>query len=151
MPIAIIARHREKMDSSKGTLLRQGDLPSIKRQGGASTVQMVTPACGAGAFLNGFTDIPPGAAIPLHYHNCEESVLIVAGRARIELDGRFVDAEAGDVSWLPEYVPHRFINPSATDSLRIFWTYATVDATRTLVETGVTQPILAEHTQTPKS
>lgn len=125
-------------------ILKERDRPRISRAGGASTVQMVTPESGAGAFLNGFTDIPPGAGIALHFHNCEESVLIVAGRATVEVDGETFGAEVGDVTWLPGEVPHRFVNPSETEPLRIFWTYASTGATRTLVETGETAPILAE-------
>lgn len=126
-------------------ILHEIDRPKIARPGGAATVQMVTPDCGAGAFLNGFTDIPPGGAIPLHFHDCEESVLVVSGAARVEIDGTFHEAKAGDVTWLAAGVPHRFLNPSSTEPLRIFWTYASVTATRTLVETGETGPILSEH------
>lgn len=134
-------------NAASSAILRPQDMPSINRVGGASTTQMVTPKCGATAFLNGFTAIPPKAAIPLHFHNCEESVLIVGGRARVEIDGAYFDANTGDVTWLPANVPHRFINPSETQVLRIFWTYASIAATRTLVETGAEGPILAEHTQ----
>jgi len=133
------------MTQRKSAILREADLPKISRSGGASTTQMVTPRCGANSFLNGFTDIPPGASIPLHYHNCEESVLIVNGTATVEVDGEYFTAWAGDVTWLPENLPHRFINRSETEPLRIFWTYAAVDASRTLVESGETGPILAEH------
>ena len=125
-------------------ILRQGDRPQISRAGGATTTQMVTPDCGATAFLCGFTDIPPKAAIPLHYHNCEESVLIVSGHATVEVDGHQFAATEGDVVWQPPDVPHRFLNPSASEPLRIYWTYASVEATRTLVETGQTARILAE-------
>lgn len=133
------------MAKPKSAILRETDLPTINRAGGASTTQLVTPACGAGAFLSGFTDIPPKAAIPLHYHNCEEAVLVVSGNATVEVDGEQFRASAGDVVWQSESVPHRFINPSETEPLRIYWTYASVDATRTLVATGETGPILAEH------
>lgn len=129
----------------KSAILREQERPKIRRIGGSSTTQMVTPQCGAEAFLNGFTDIPPTAAIPLHFRNCEESVLIVRGRATVEVDGETFGASVGDVTWLPRDVPHRFINPSETEILRIFWTYASISATRTLVETGETGPVLAEH------
>ena len=126
-------------------ILRSSDIQSFSRGNGIYTKQMTTPSCGANALLNGFTDIPPGAAIPLHYHNCEESVLIISGTAQVEIDGAFFTAESGDVTWLPADVPHRFINRSDTEILRIFWTYTSTAATRTLVENGQTAPILAEH------
>ncbi len=133
------------MSKPKSAILREAEFPKIARVGGASTTQLVTPNCGAGAFLSGFTDIPPGAAIPLHYHDCEEAVLVVSGDATVEVDGEQFSAHTGDVVWQPENIPHRFINASETEVLRIYWTYASVDATRTLVETGETGPILAEH------
>ena len=125
-------------------ILTEAQRPRISRGGGASTVQMVTPDAGSGAFLNGFTDIPPGGGIPLHFHNCEESVLVVSGRARVEIDGREHDAAATDVVWVPAGVPHRFSNPSATEPLRIFWTYASAAATRTLVGSGEVRRIVEE-------
>jgi hypothetical protein len=42
-------------------------------------------------------------------------------------------------------VSHRFRNQSATEPMKIFWTYASVHATRTLTESGQTSPISAEH------
>lgn len=133
-----------RMIQARSALLKEAERPIIARAGGASTTQMVTPSCGAQAFLNGFSNIPPGGGIPLHFHNCEESVLIIAGAARVEVDGDVFAAQAGDVTWLPAGVPHRFVNASDTDGLRIFWTYASIGATRTLVDTGETGRILAE-------
>ncbi len=132
------------MNEVKSAILREDEFPKIRRAGGATTTQLVTPACGAGAFLAGFTDIPPECGIPRHYHNCEESVLVAHGRAIVEVDGEQFEVSAGDVVWQKANVPHRFMNPSKTNGLRIYWTYASVDATRTLVETGETHPILAE-------
>ena len=126
-----------------GTVRKLADRPRYDRGGGAYTQQMTTPDTGAKALINGFTVIPPGGGIPLHYHNVEESVLIVDGRARVEIDGQESDAEVGDVVWVDAEVPHRFRNPSEDTPLRIFWTYASAEATRTLIETGETRPIVS--------
>lgn len=42
-------------------------------------------------------------------------------------------------------VPHRFINASDTEPMRIFWVYASIDATRTMIATGEEHSIDAEH------
>ncbi|NNU80319.1 cupin domain-containing protein [Halovulum dunhuangense] len=131
-------------NGSAGSIVREQERPRVARGGGAATVQMVTAAAGARTMINGFTDIPPGAGIPLHFHDCEESVLVVSGRALVELDGVRHEAEAGCVTFVPSGVPHRFLNPSEAEPLRIFWTYASGSATRTLVETGETRPIATE-------
>lgn len=122
-------------------LRRPADRPLIARGGGATTVQMITPDTGARDILNGFTDIPPGGGIPLHFHDCEESVLIVAGQALVEIEGTLQSAQAGDVCWIAAGLKHRFSNPSTGTALRIFWTYASAAATRTLVETGAVSRI----------
>jgi quercetin dioxygenase-like cupin family protein len=97
--------------------------------------------------LNGITIIAPGAAIALHSHNCEESVIVIEGRGVVELDGMDHAVDTFDTTWVPANVPHRFRNTSREHPLRIFWTYASADATRTLVATGETHSIGSEHTK----
>ena len=50
-----------------------------------------------------------------------------------------------DTTFIPPNVPHRFRNKSDTEPMKILWIYASVNATRTLVETGETRPVAAEH------
>ncbi|MFJ7212959.1 aldehyde dehydrogenase family protein [Amycolatopsis sp. NPDC098790] len=126
-------------------VLRPAALPSHDRGGGASTVQLVTRAVGARTFLNGTTHFDGGAGIPLHTHNCPESVVILEGSAIVEIDGVEHRLERFDTTYVDAGTPHRFRNASATEPMRILWTYASVDATRTLVETGVTTRVDAEH------
>ena len=80
----------------------------------------------------------------MHYHNCEETVLVVAGTAIVETDEGVVTATEGDVVWQAEGTPHRFVNASSDHPLRIYWTYASPNATRTLVDSGETASILTE-------
>ena len=95
--------------------------------------------------INGITTIPPCGAIPLHYHNCEESVLVLSGTGVAVVGGIELAVKTGDVTWIPANLPHQFRNGSDTDSMRIFWTYASAGATRTMAETGKTHLIDAEH------
>ena len=57
--------------------------------------------------------------------------------------------ETGDVDRTPAIVPHQFRIGSDSDDMRIFWTYASAGATRTMVEAGETHPIDAEHKALP--
>ena len=129
---------------SKGVILRPGELPAYGRGGGNRSIPLAGPQIGAG-FLNGLTIIAPGSAIPLHFHNCEESVVVLEGEAVAEIDGERHALRARDATWIPAELPHRFLNASQTEPLTILWTYARSDATRTLVQTGETKPIAAEH------
>lgn len=129
------------------SVLRPAELPAFSRGGGASTIPLVTRARGARVFLNGQTLFGGGAGIPLHVHNCPESVVILEGNAIVEIDGQEHSLTAFDTTYVDADVPHRFRNASDTEPMRILWTYASVDATRTIVETGVTSRVDAEHTR----
>jgi putative monooxygenase len=129
----------------KPAVLRPAELPATDRGGGNKTIHLVSGRVGSRQMLNGITSIAPGATIALHTHNCEESVIVIEGRAIVELDGVDHALETFDTTWVPANVPHRFKNPSSERPLRIFWTYASVDATRTLVATGETHSIGSEH------
>jgi putative monooxygenase len=118
-------------------VLRADAIPVVDRGGGARTIPLVTREVGTEGFLNGITEFDPGAGIPLHFHNCEESVMIVEGVATFEVAGQLHELKQFDTTWVPAGVPHRFLNRSNA-RMRIFWTYSSVEATRTIVETGET-------------
>lgn len=126
-------------------LLRPERLAATDRGGGIRTTPLVTARVGSRQMLNGITVLEPGAAVPLHLHNCEESVLVLSGRGCAQIDGDEHDVGPNDLTWIPAGIPHCFRNDSATVPLAIFWTYASIDATRTILATGVTTRIDREH------
>lgn len=127
-------------------VLRPEDLKTYDRGGGARTTPLVSPGIGASSFINGITEFGPGVAIPFHSHNCEESVMLLEGNAMMDMDGwDAVQLKPQDTTWIPPNVSHRFRNLSDTEPMKIFWTYASPQATRTLTETGETRPVSAEH------
>ena len=125
----------------KAAILDPRVLAAKNRGGGIRTVPLVTSRIGSTSLLNGVTTLDPGAAVPLHIHNCEESVLVVSGSGRVHIDGVETDVEPGVTTWIPTGVQHFFRNTSAAEPLSIFWTYASIDANRTIVATGVTTRI----------
>lgn len=126
-------------------VLRPDQIKSHDRGGGARTTPLVSPAVGASAFINGITEFAPGTAIPFHSHNCEESVMLLAGDAILDIDGQEHTLKPLDTTWIPPNVSHRFRNLSSTQPMKILWIYASANATRTLTETGETRPVSAEH------
>ncbi len=132
------------MTEARGVLLRPDEIEAHERGGGARTIPLVTSRCGSTSLLNGITEFAPDAAIAPHRHNCEESVMVLEGEAILELDGVQHRLGANDTTWVPPGVDHRFINASSTKKMRIFWTYASVEANRTLVATGETRSIDSE-------
>ncbi|SDM48334.1 Cupin domain protein [Cryobacterium flavum] len=119
-------------------------LPARDRGNGASTVALVTKAIGADTFLNGLTTFEPGAAIGHHSHNCIESVVVVQGEAVVNIDGVETRLSTFDTTFVPADIPHHFRNASLVNPMRILWTYGSADATRTMVDTGVTGRIDGE-------
>ncbi|GAA3812742.1 cupin domain-containing protein [Streptomyces chiangmaiensis] len=132
-------------DAFPPAVLRTAELPAYERGGGASTTPLVTTAVGAQVFLNGITLFAPGAGIPPHTHNCAESVVILDGCAVVDIDGTEHRLNRFDTTYVAAGTPHCFRNASTTETMRILWTYASVEATRTIVETGATARIDAEH------
>jgi len=122
--------------SQPSHVLRPEELPSKDRGGGAKTIPLVTAARGATSYINGITAFEPGAQIAHHTHNVAESVIIISGEAIVDIDGRRTRLRTFDTTFVPANVPHHFENASPTEEMRIFWTYGSVDATRTIVDSG---------------
>jgi putative monooxygenase len=111
--------------------------PATDRGRGVRTWPLVTRARGAEAFLSGITEFEAGAGLPLHFHNCQESVVVLEGRAvcQVESDRQQLDPYMTVI--IDAGVHHRFEN-AAEGRLRILWTYGSPRATRTIVATGET-------------
>lgn len=130
------------------TVLKPDQIKSHDRGGGARTTPLVTPALGAQSFINGITEFAPGTAIPFHSHNCEESVMLLAGDAVMDVAGQESHVlKPLDTTWIPPNVSHRFRNMSSTEPMKILWIYASPNATRTLTETGETRMVSVEHSK----
>jgi quercetin dioxygenase-like cupin family protein len=129
---------------TKPAILRPDTLPVNDRGNGARTIPLVTRGCGSTSMINGITAFDPGAKIGVHFHNCEESVMILEGEAVAEIDGQRHHLKAGYTTFIPPNVPHRFLNES-DKLMRIFWIYADINASRTMVATGIEQTIDDEH------
>jgi len=130
-------------------ILRPSEITARARGGGARTIPLVTRKTGVIGFINGITIFEPNASIPLHSHNCDESVMLLEGHAIAEIDGQRFEVEPGDTTFIPANLPHRFINRSDTEGMKILWIYGAVDATRTIIETGDTRTIDEEHQAAP--
>jgi putative monooxygenase len=144
----VAERSARLRDGRTATILRPAQITPRQRGGGARTIPMVSQQVGAKDFLNGITMFGPGAAIPEHFHNCDESVLILRGSAVAHIDGHTYPVGTGDTSFIPAGIPHYFQNASDTEELHIIWTYASIHADRTIVATGITTRIDEEHART---
>ncbi len=96
-----------------------------------TVLPLATAAAGSTTILSGLTEIAPGAALPEHYHNCEEVTVVLAGEAIAHFGCVRRRLRRHDVIVFPAGVAHRIENSSARRALRIHWSYPTLEATRT--------------------
>lgn len=122
--------------SQPSHVFRPDELPSKSRGGGARTIPLVTAARGGTTYLNGITVFGPGSQIAHHVHNVAESVMVIRGNAVVDIDGHRTPLRTYDTTFVPANIPHHFENSSDTEEMHILWTYGSLDATRTILETG---------------
>jgi HTH-type transcriptional repressor of puuD len=124
-------------------LIRGHTLTAISRGNGASSVPYVGKwNSRVSSVTTGITRIAPGQGIPLHTHNVEETVLVLAGTAVVTVADAELEAAAGDATWVPANIPHCFVNSGDT-LLEIYWVYAGLNVTRTICATGETSDHLS--------
>jgi mannose-6-phosphate isomerase-like protein (cupin superfamily) len=93
--------------------------------------------CEENRITTGQTQFAEGTGLPVHSHNVEESVLILEGEAVAEIGDQKFDLVAGQATWVPAGIPHRFYNRGA-GTMRIYWVYGGRDVTRTITATQET-------------
>ena len=107
----------------------------IPAQGGdgVTVARIVTGETGATQLSSGFTTFDPGSSNTTHYHNAEESIIVIEGEGILRLQGREHPMKLYDSAFITPGTHHRLIN-TGEGPFRIAWSYATINVTRTLVE-----------------
>lgn len=108
------------------------------RGNGVRTLDLVTRTVGTERFLTGITEFPPGAELAYHWHDCEESVVVLSGQAVFHTEQTTRTMVPCDATWVPAGVAHRFRNDSTDTTLRILWIYGSPEPTRTFAASGRT-------------
>jgi quercetin dioxygenase-like cupin family protein len=102
-------------------LVRPDQVVPFDRGNGVVTIPYVGKwNCETNHVTTGQTQFQAGTGLPLHSHNVEESVLVLEGEAVAEIGEQTFDHVAGDATWVPAGVPHRFLN-RGEGLMRIYW------------------------------
>ena len=114
-------------------VIRQEKVQPIQRAPGVAVCQIVTKDTGATQISSGVTTFDPGCSNATHFHNAEESVIVVEGEGIIVINGEEHQLKLYDGALITPGTHHRLIN-TGDRPFRIAWSYVTVDVTRTMVE-----------------
>ncbi len=82
-----------------------------------------TPDQGAKASSTSLLEVDPGCALPRHTDSAEETLIVLAGSARVAVDDEASECSAGDLVLIPAHAPHEVAN-AGTDVLRAVGVYA---------------------------
>ena len=113
-------------------VIRSDEVQHLQRAPGVTVASHITKEAGATEISSGITSFDAGCSNTTHYHNAEESVIVIEGQGILMINGIAHNVETGDAAFITPGTHHRLIN-TGDAPFRIAWAYATVDVTRTLV------------------
>jgi len=100
---------------------------------GASFRDLFARRFGSVGICGGYAAFQPGASLPCHIHEYDESITIIQGSAICEVAGSRYTLSDCDTACVPEGQPHRFINNSR-EVMAMIWVYSGDEPARTLVD-----------------
>jgi mannose-6-phosphate isomerase-like protein (cupin superfamily) len=116
-------------------LVRFNDAPVYQLAAQADFRDLFARHLGARGICGGYGRFPPGASLPCHYHEYDESITIVTGTAICQVAGREYELSGCGTGCIPKGRPHRFLNRSS-EPMAMIWVYAGDEPERTLLEPG---------------
>ena len=123
-------------------VIKFNDQPQIDRGNGATTAPLFLKENGARSFISGISTFKPGVSVPVHSHNTDEMVIVLEGKGECEIDGVKEQVSVFDTSYITAGEPHCFRNTGDED-MKILWVYASMEVTRTFLDSGITVPHLS--------
>ena len=88
---------------------------------------------GATGICGGYGRFLPGASLPCHTHDFDESITIVKGTAVCMVRGKRYELSGYDTAFIPRGIPHRFLNES-NNEMAMIWVYAGDEPDRRMVD-----------------
>ena len=114
-------------------VIKREEVSNLERAPGVTVASSVTKEIGATEISSGITTFEAGRSNTTHYHNAEESVIVIEGEGILMINGQENHVRQYDAAFITPGTHHRLINTGST-TFKIAWSYATVDVTRTLVD-----------------
>lgn len=122
------------LESDPENIVRYDRLAVYELAKNAFFLDLFSRRLGVEGICGGHGRFLPGASLPCHIHDFDESITIVEGAAVCMVEGRRYELTAFDTAYIPKGVPHRFLNQSASD-MSMIWVYAADEPDRRIVNT----------------
>lgn len=130
--------HRDWNDPDPGdpeTLRRFASAEVYELSPGALFRDLFARRFGSDGICGGYGRFQPGASLPCHIHQFDESITIIEGEALCLVEGRQYLLSNNAAAFVPEGRPHRFVNRSP-QPMAMIWVYAGSEPERTLLDPG---------------
>ncbi|MGD0553857.1 MAG: cupin domain-containing protein [Streptosporangiaceae bacterium] len=130
------------------TVIKAAKVEWLGRGGGVETIPLITRKAAEeeNKITTGISIYPVGTGAPLHSHNCDEHVTLLAGKAEVEIDGVVTPLEPDDTTYVTAGIFHRFTN-TGDQPMKILWVYSSDYVTRTFADSGRTVEHLSTNDQ----
>jgi quercetin dioxygenase-like cupin family protein len=114
-------------------LMRYQSAPRYQAGEGTEARDLFAARFGAKGVCGGHARFAPGAEIPCHVHDYDESITIVKGQAICRVAGQQYQLSDLDTACIPRDRPHRFLN-LGDSPMEMIWVYAGDEPARRLVD-----------------
>ncbi|MDA1128759.1 MAG: cupin domain-containing protein [Chloroflexi bacterium] len=104
-----------------------------ERRPGVVLTSLVDGGTGATQISSGVAEFAAGASAPTHYHDAEESVIVIEGEGLIVINGAEHIVRPNDAAFISPGAHHSIAN-HGEQPFKISWTYASIDWSTTQIE-----------------
>ena len=114
-------------------LIRFDKAQHVERRPGVILTSLVDGGSGATQISSGIAAFSVGSSAPNHYHDAEESVIVIEGEGRVTLEGEEYVVKPNDAVFITPGAHHSIAN-NGDKPFKIAWTYASINWSTIQVE-----------------
>jgi quercetin dioxygenase-like cupin family protein len=123
----------DSTDENPETIVRYKSESVYELSKGAFFLDLFARRFGSRGICGGYGRFLPGASLPCHIHDFDESITIVMGTAVCLVQGHRYELSDNDTAFVPKGLPHRFLNQSDSE-MAMVWVYAGDEPDRRIVQ-----------------